>query len=84
MITARDIGSRVKDAAGRIGILRDVIPDYEDPSEPPQERRKRSVAFLAPVHGGREWLVPPRVVERVDTCEPVSGALTEVAVQGGP
>lgn len=51
------IGQRVVDAAGRVGVLRDVIPDYEDPAEYP--RRKRPVAFLWPIGGGREWLVSP-------------------------
>lgn len=60
MITRRDIGGRVQDASGRIGILRDVIPDYEDPADPPRERRKRPAAFLRPEGGGREWIVPPK------------------------
>lgn len=58
MITRGDIGRRVQDASGRIGILRDVILDYEDPADLPRERRKRPVAFLRPVGGGREWIVP--------------------------
>lgn len=58
MITRGDIGKRVQDASGRIGILRDVIPDYEDLADPPRERRKRPVAFLSPEGGGREWIVP--------------------------
>ncbi|MEU4272266.1 hypothetical protein [Streptomyces sp. NPDC026092] len=59
-----DIGRRVEDSAGRGGILRDVIRDYEDPAELPGERRKRPMAFLWPEHGGREWLVPPDHVRR--------------------
>lgn len=59
MITAGRIGDRVRDGAGRVGILRDVIVDYEDPAELPGRRRKRPTAFLWPESGGREWLVPP-------------------------
>ncbi|MEU2508869.1 hypothetical protein ABZ621_29700 [Streptomyces sp. NPDC007863] len=59
MITARHIGGRVRDGAGRVGILRDVIVDYEDPAELPGRRRKRPTAFLWPeAGGGREWMVP--------------------------
>ncbi len=65
MITRADIGKRVEDAAGRVGILRDVIPDYEDPAALPWERRKRPMAFLSPEGGGREWLVPPAGVSGV-------------------
>ncbi|MEW2630338.1 hypothetical protein AB0903_01415 [Streptomyces sp. NPDC048389] len=65
MVTAEDIGRRVEDDAGRVGILRAVIPDYEDPAELPSERRKRHTAFLWPEGGGREWLVPPDGVKRV-------------------
>ncbi|MEU3047018.1 hypothetical protein ABZ705_10925 [Streptomyces sp. NPDC006984] len=64
MVTAEDIGRRVEDGAGRVGILRDVIPDYEDPAGLPGERRKRPTAFLWPEGGGREWLVPPDSVKR--------------------
>lgn len=64
MIARADIGARVEDAAGRVGILRDVIPDYEDPAESPGLRRKRPTAFLWPVGGGAEWLVPPGDVRR--------------------
>ncbi|WP_424861484.1 hypothetical protein [Streptomyces sp. MMS24-I29] len=64
MIAREDIGARVEDAAGRVGILRDVIPDYEDPAESPGLRRKRPTAFLGPVGGGAEWLVSPEHVRR--------------------
>ncbi|MFJ2110729.1 MULTISPECIES: hypothetical protein [unclassified Streptomyces] len=64
MIAREDIGARVEDAAGRVGILRDVIPDYEDPAESPGLRRKRSTAFLRPVGGGPEWLAAPEDVRR--------------------
>ncbi|MFF6830756.1 hypothetical protein ACFY84_02675 [Streptomyces sp. NPDC012438] len=59
-----DIGRRVEDGAGRVGILRDLIRDYEGPAESPRERRKRAMAFLRPEHGGREWLIPPDHVRR--------------------
>ncbi|MFB7588476.1 hypothetical protein [Streptomyces sp. NPDC056169] len=62
MITADDIGRRVQGGAGRVGILRDVIADYEDPAELPGERRKRAMAFLGAERGGREWAVPPDAV----------------------
>ncbi|WP_055524181.1 hypothetical protein [Streptomyces graminilatus] len=55
-VTAEDIGRYVQDASGRSGVLRDVIPDYEDPAEPPGERRRFPVAFLWPEGGGKEWL----------------------------
>lgn len=64
MIARADIGARVEDTAGRVGILRDVIPDYEDPAELPVLRRKRPTAFLWPVGGGTEWLVSPEHVRR--------------------
>ncbi|MFC7918642.1 hypothetical protein [Streptomyces cinereoruber] len=64
MITRKDIGERVQDGAGRVGILRDVIPDWEDPAEWPSERRKRRMAFVAPEGGGREWLLPPTSLTR--------------------
>ncbi|MEU7039792.1 hypothetical protein AB0A77_01875 [Streptomyces varsoviensis] len=64
MITEADIGHQVEDATGRVGILRDLIPDYVDPADPPSKRRKRPVAFLWPVGGGEEWLVPPDTVKR--------------------
>ncbi|GBQ03263.1 hypothetical protein SSP531S_47330 [Streptomyces spongiicola] len=72
MVTAEDIGRRVADGAGRVGILRDVVPDYEDPADPPTrrpadppgDRRKRPTAFPWPAWDGREWLVPPDHVAR--------------------
>ncbi|MER5357827.1 hypothetical protein [Streptomyces sp. NPDC002785] len=65
MVTRADIGKPVKDDAGRIGILRAVIRDYEDPADLPGARRKSPAAFLWPEGGGREWLVPPDSVQRV-------------------
>jgi hypothetical protein len=62
MITSEDVGKRVEDSAGRVGILRDVIKDFEDPADPPTERCKRPTAFLRPEGGGAEWLVPPDTV----------------------
>ncbi|MFF9498313.1 hypothetical protein [Streptomyces sp. NPDC014656] len=66
MITKKDVGKLVQDAHGRTGILRDVIPDYEDPAAMPFERRPQRMAFLIPENGGREWLVAPSVVTRVE------------------
>lgn len=64
MVTAEDIGRRVEDSAGRVGILRDVIPDYVDPADLPGRRRARPTAFLWPEGGGREWLASPDCVKR--------------------
>jgi hypothetical protein len=64
MVTSADIGQHVEDRAGRVGVLRDVILDYEDPAQLPSERQKRPTAFLRPEGGGREWLVPPDNVKR--------------------
>lgn len=63
MITQKDVGKRVRDSAGRVGILRAVLRDWEDPADLPGERRKRPVAFLWPEGGGREWTVPPSAVQ---------------------
>lgn len=65
MVTADDVGEEVIDSAGRVGILRAVLTDWEDPAELPYERRKRPTAFIAPEPGGVEWLVPPDTVQRV-------------------
>lgn len=65
MIGPDDIGRRVKDSAGRIGILRAVDLEWEDPAELPSARRKQATAFMGPEGGGREWLVP------ADTVRPV-------------
>ena len=65
MITQKDVGQRVRDGSGRVGILRDVIKDYEDPTELPGERKKRNLAFLSPEGGGREWTAPPSSVALV-------------------
>lgn len=70
MITPEDVGRRVQDSAGRVGILRDVIADYEDPAALPGERRKQPTAFLRPERGGREWLVRPDAVVPVASREP--------------
>lgn len=72
MITAGHIGGRVRDGAGRIGILRDVIVDYEDPAELPWSRRRRATAFPGPECGGREWLVPLDAVVPGPSPGPVS------------
>ncbi|GAA3056359.1 hypothetical protein GCM10017562_21390 [Streptomyces roseofulvus] len=66
MVTPDDIGHLVEDNWGRVGILRDVIDDYEDPArfQRPYPRRVPT-AFLRPEGGGREWLAPPDTVTRV-------------------
>lgn len=65
MVTDKDVGQRVKDSAGRVGILRAVLTDWEDPAKLPPDRRKQTLAFLWPEGGGREWTAPPRAVERI-------------------
>lgn len=62
-VTSEDIGKHAHDELGRVGVLRDVIPDYSDPAEPPGKRRKRPIAFLWPEGGGKEWLVPLEQVQ---------------------
>ncbi|WP_327388095.1 MULTISPECIES: hypothetical protein [unclassified Streptomyces] len=64
MIDQTDIGERVQDAYGRVGILRDIDPTWEDPSDPPYDRRQRPVAFISPERGGREWHADPTTVTR--------------------
>ncbi|GAA2625688.1 hypothetical protein GCM10010425_22800 [Streptomyces spororaveus] len=41
MIDRTDIGRCVQDAYGRTGILRDIDPAWEDPSDPPGGRADR-------------------------------------------
>lgn len=72
MVTTKDVGKRVEDALGRVGILRDVIPDWEDPAEMPQRRRKQPTAFIWPENGGKEWLAPPESVKRVEVATKAS------------
>lgn len=64
MIDRSDIGHRVQDAHGTVGILRDIDPAWEDPSDPPYDRVRRPVAFIAPERGGREWHADPTTVTR--------------------
>ncbi|MDI3405744.1 hypothetical protein [Streptomyces cavernicola] len=66
MITKADIGARVRDRDGRVGILTHLMSDYVDPEAPPRDRHPRQVAFLRPVRGGgREWLASPEEASRV-------------------
>ncbi|MFF6887677.1 hypothetical protein ACFY9F_31340 [Streptomyces sp. NPDC012421] len=65
MITAKDVGRLVRDGYGRVGVLRDLLDDYEDPAVMPAERRPRRTAFLAPENGGREWQALPDTVTRL-------------------
>lgn len=62
MVTPEDIGRRVQDDTGRVGVLCDVIEDYQDPTVRPGGCPAQTVAFLRPEGGGREWLVPPGAV----------------------
>ncbi|MEU8893272.1 hypothetical protein [Streptomyces sp. NPDC048442] len=59
MITAQHIGLRVEDRAGHLGILRDLMPDWEDPAELPCRRQPKPMAFVHPLTGGREWQSAP-------------------------
>ncbi|MFD9622129.1 hypothetical protein ACFWB2_33440 [Streptomyces virginiae] len=65
MIDRTDIGERVQDAYGKTGILRDIDPAWEDPSDPPGGRRRQVVAFISPERGGREWHADPTTMQRV-------------------
>ncbi|BAU83403.1 hypothetical protein SLA_2476 [Streptomyces laurentii] len=78
VITAKDIGNLVQDAHGRVGILRDVVRDFEDPAVMPSERRPQSMAFLIPENGGREWLAPPNTVSRLQARSPHTAAANAV------
>ncbi|WP_242581084.1 hypothetical protein [Streptomyces sp. MST-110588] len=53
------MGQKVTDSSGRVGILREVIRDWEDPAELPNERKKQTVAFVRPEGGGVEWMTSP-------------------------
>ncbi|MFC0596821.1 hypothetical protein [Streptomyces palmae] len=66
MVTRKDIGQRVEDEFGRVGILRDVIKDWEDPAALPWERRRQTVAFIGHERSGCEWVVPSEEVQRAD------------------
>lgn len=63
-VTPEDIGRRVEDEFGRVGILRDLDPAWENPSDPPNFRRRVPTAFLSPERGGREWHADPNKVRR--------------------
>lgn len=59
MVGKEDIGQRVMDPYGRVGILRDVIERWVDPSASPTMMRRTTMAFIGPEKGGgREWEVP--------------------------
>ncbi len=64
MVTRADIGARCQDEYGRLGILRDIDPAWENPADPPGDRRTVPVAFLGPESGGREWHANPAKVRR--------------------
>lgn len=56
---------RVQDVYGRVGILRDIDPAWEDPSDPPGGHRRQVVAFISPERGGSEWHADPTTVTRM-------------------
>lgn len=64
MVTRADIGKPVKDDARRVGILRDVIRDYEDPAVPPGRHRKSPTACLWPRGGFVSGRSPLASVQR--------------------
>ncbi|MEU8891173.1 hypothetical protein [Streptomyces sp. NPDC048442] len=64
MIDRKDIGKRVQDPAGKVGILRDVIMDYVDPAAPSWKRKEAPMAFVWDEQTAREWLAPPGKLER--------------------
>ncbi|GAA2224455.1 hypothetical protein GCM10010360_51680 [Streptomyces nogalater] len=47
MVTERMIGKVVTDGE-RVGILQDIIRDWEDPAEVPGQRKARPMAFVRP------------------------------------
>jgi hypothetical protein len=58
MVSSDDIGRVVEDRQGRVGVLRDVMKDWEDPAVLKENRAKRHVAFIGRKYGGgREWIV---------------------------
>ncbi|MFF2792623.1 hypothetical protein ACFVT6_38770 [Streptomyces sp. NPDC058049] len=64
MIDRTDIGHRVQDAHGWVGILRDIDPVWEAPSGPPYDRSRRPIAFISPEHGGLERHAGPATATR--------------------
>ncbi|MCX5203901.1 hypothetical protein OG897_20890 [Streptomyces sp. NBC_00237] len=65
MIDQKDIGKRVTDRAGNIGILRAVIMDYADPASLAWQRKEVPTAFVWDEQTAREWLAPPGKLERM-------------------
>ncbi|MEV4338775.1 hypothetical protein [Streptomyces sp. NPDC049590] len=57
-VTRDHIGKPVTDGQ-RVGILAEIIKDWEDPAQPPGERIKVAAAFVRPKGGGREWMARP-------------------------
>jgi hypothetical protein len=64
VIGQKDIGKRVQDPAGKVGILRAVIRDYADPAALPWKRKEAPTAFVWDEQTAREWLAPPGELER--------------------
>ncbi|MGW0530698.1 hypothetical protein [Streptomyces sp. NPDC003032] len=58
MVTPEHIGKCVTDGE-RVGILREIIPDWSDPDEPPDNRHPKTTAFVRPEGGGCEWTAAP-------------------------
>lgn len=67
MVDQKDIGKPVQDMDGRVGILRAIIKDWEDPAQMPSERVKVPTAFVQPPGGGREWMVSPQALARAQS-----------------
>ncbi len=65
VVTRKDIGERVEDDRGRVGVLKEVIRDWENPASPAWERKKTPTAFVRDERTGLEWLAPPARVQRV-------------------
>lgn len=64
MVGRRHIGRAVRADDGRLGILRDVLPDWVDPSKYQPKNSGdyqpgQPMAFVSPESGGVEWSVPP-------------------------
>ncbi|GGT05428.1 hypothetical protein [Streptomyces cinerochromogenes] len=57
-VSKAHLGKPVTDGQ-RVGILAEIIKDWEDPAATPAERIKVTQAFVRPQGGGREWQARP-------------------------
>ncbi|GHA04475.1 hypothetical protein GCM10010329_28880 [Streptomyces spiroverticillatus] len=64
-VTKQDIGKRVEDDRGRVGVLKEVMQDWADPSDLPWKRTVRPTAFVRDEKTGLEWILPARTVFKI-------------------